>query len=192
MIYAVLGLLLHVWAIEGSSREDVAPSKGERTHRDRATLIKTNHHSLDEPGTSRVKKEALIKSAVFPVTVNLNKFKNEIDKRMDKMSERISDNTDGISSNRGEIRSVKSHCEWEIEKLRGEIAAFKERSKITWIDTDESYTEIGSSLFKVFPGPADWATAKANCESTKVTAKMMGITMTAKGHLAYDKDDEIH
>ena len=55
-----------------------------------------------------------------------------------------------------------------------------------------SDTEIGSSLFKVFLGPADWDTAKANCESTKVKAKMMGITMTAKGHLANDKDDEIH
>jgi len=68
----------------------------------------------------------------------------------------------------------------------------KEIGKINWIDIDDSYTEIGSSLFKVFPDPVDWVTAKVNCEWTKVKAKVMGITMKAKGHLAYDKDDEIH
>ena len=62
-------------AIEGSSRDDVAPSNGERTNRaaslemnrnvhydvapfnaHRDALSKMNHRSLDEPGKRRVKR----------------------------------------------------------------------------------------------------------------------------------------
>jgi len=57
----------------------------------------------------------------------------------------------------------------------------------------DTWTKIGDSYFKVFDGPSDWDTAQSNCEDVSGSINIGDeIVKRATGHLAYDKNDEIH
>jgi len=145
MIWLILALVQHSRFIEGSSRHDVSASTVELRHS--AALLNRN---MDRQA-GRTKREELLKKTVFPVTVNLTKFMEAIEKRLNEMNAKIETlggkiriNSQAIADNKDDIKAVKTKCQNTEDNLQGQINAIKDelgylgkRPKF-WLEDGES------------------------------------------------------
>jgi len=178
-------------------------------------LTKANYQRINSlEKLSRRTRDVLADGSVIPVQVDLSHFAATYSQRLDRMGEECNRNYEHFNETKRAFQEkarafqerenrLKRELEEStrvIEQLRRELS--RKRDEVgktkaslasclrTSCSGGSDWKAIGSSRFKVFKGPVDWATAKSKCASEKLDYP--ALSKTFYGHLAYDKSDEIH
>lgn len=187
MIWLILALVHHSRFIGGSSRHDVSASTVELHHS--AALLNRN---MDRQA-GRTKRdsfsEELLKKTVFPVTVNLTKFMEAIEKRLNEMNAKIETlggkiriNSQAIADNKDDIKAVETKCQNTEDNLQGQINAIKDelgylgkRPKF-WLEEGESTWEVGWQKCKDAKGAMVTLENDVRRRAAKETLEKLGYT----------------